>query len=105
VQQVIINIVTNAIEACKPSGHIYCEVSLTEKDAVVKITDSGEGILPENLDRVFDLFFTTKKNGTGLGLSICRTIIEAHGGSLTASNNPEGGAQFVIQLPLGEHQA
>jgi signal transduction histidine kinase len=100
-EQVFINIVTNALEASGPDGSINCDIGFTEDEVAVTVTDNGEGILPENLDRIFDVFFTTKKNGTGLGLPICKAIVEAHGGSLTAGNHPQGGAQFVIQLPLG----
>ncbi len=99
--QVIINLVTNAIEAARQGGAVNLDLTQGESYVSIKIADNGEGILPENLSRVFDVFFTTKKNGTGLGLPICKSIVEAHGGSLTAANNPDGGAQFVMQLPTG----
>lgn len=101
-EQVILNLVKNALEASSPGGYVSLGVVTSDTTVSVIVNDSGEGIAPENLDRIFDVFFTTKKNGTGLGLSICRAIIEAHGGLLTAGNSPQGGAQFVMQLPLGE---
>jgi len=101
-EQVIINLVRNALEASRSGGYISLAVASVDSHVSVTITDSGEGIIAENLDRIFDVFYTTKKNGTGMGLSICRGIVEAHGGSLTASNNPDGGSKFVMQLPCGD---
>ncbi|PKN16058.1 MAG: PAS domain-containing sensor histidine kinase, partial [Deltaproteobacteria bacterium HGW-Deltaproteobacteria-23] len=101
-EQVLLNLIKNAMEATKAGGFITVAVESDDSYVSVIVTDNGEGILPENIDRIFDVFYTTKKNGTGMGLSICRNIVEAHGGSLNASNNPDGGARFILQLPLGE---
>ena len=68
----------------------------------VAVEDSGPGIVPENLGHIFDAFFTTKPTGMGMGLSICRSIIEAHGGRLSASHAPGGGTIFEIALPAVE---
>ena len=65
------------------------------------VRDNGIGLDAENLDRVFDAFFTSKPQGMGMGLSICRTIIAAHGGQLMAEANPEHGASFHFLLPAG----
>jgi len=67
----------------------------------VYIQDSGAGIAPEDQDRIFDAFFTTKQGGTGLGLSICRSIVEDHGGELRLSKTTAGGTSFELILPLG----
>lgn len=66
--------------------------------------DTGEGIDPDHLGKLFDPFFTIKGEGegTGLGLSICQGIIEAHGGAIRAENLPEGGTSFIIRLSIGE---
>jgi signal transduction histidine kinase len=66
---------------------------------VVAVQDSGPGIDPANANRLFDAFFTTKADGMGMGLSICRSIIEAHGGQVRASNNAGRGAMFQLSLP------
>ena len=68
-------------------------------DVVVTISDTGPGIAPENLERIFEPFFTTKSSGVGIGLSICRSIIEAHGGSLRAGANQPRGTMFQFTLP------
>jgi two-component system sensor kinase FixL len=63
------------------------------------VADHGVGLLPDNLEKVFDPFFSTKPNGMGLGLSVCRTIITAHGGKLWAANNADRGATFYFTIP------
>jgi signal transduction histidine kinase len=73
-------------------------------DALVAVCDSGPGIDPAHLNRVFDAFHTTKSSGTGMGLSICRSIIEAHGGKLWAEANEPRGAVFQFNLPGAERE-
>jgi len=104
VQQVVINLVQNAADATEKARERRLEISgrIEEGDAVVEFRDSGSGIPAENLDKLFDPFFTTKPvgRGTGLGLAISYGIVERHGGTLTASNHPKGGALFCLRLPL-----
>jgi signal transduction histidine kinase len=69
----------------------------------VAVRDSGPGIDPENLERVFEAFYTTKSNGVGMGLAICRSIIEAHGGRLWADANQPRGAVFRFTLPIAQN--
>jgi len=69
------------------------------------ITDTGPGIPPENLDRIFEPYFTTKEGGTGLGLALTHRIILEHRGSIRAENVPGGGARFVIELPMARASA
>jgi signal transduction histidine kinase len=71
----------------------------------VSVTDSGTGIPADKLKKVFDAFYTTKRNGTGLGLSIARTIVETYGGTIWAENRAGGGAVFRFTLPLSKASA
>jgi signal transduction histidine kinase len=103
-QLVVINLVVNGIQAM--AGTIGRENSLTIRSrrrrgngVLVSVIDSGTGIDPRHLDTLFNAFFTTKPAGMGMGLSICRSIIEAHGGEVGASNNQNFGATFHFTLP------
>jgi signal transduction histidine kinase len=103
--EVILNLVHNALEAMDGvpdrTGVLRVRTELRGTDAIViTVQDSGPGIDGDKLDRIFDAFFTTKKNGMGLGLAICRMIIERHGGQLTASSDGKSGALFSILLPI-----
>ncbi|PXX51059.1 ATP-binding protein [Aquitalea magnusonii] len=101
-EQVILNILRNAIDAMEsvhPWGRLIIS---TEQDATrvrIMIADNGPGIATALQDKIFDPFFSTKPNGMGLGLAICQTAIDNMGGQILASNRPSGGAQFVIDLP------
>lgn len=105
--QVIQNIILNAREVMPEGGNvrITCKNSLKsggEKETesiCITISDTGPGISPEVIDKLFDPYFTTKNKGTGLGLSICHSIITQHGGSITVSSPPGSGAVFTILLP------
>ena len=104
-QQVIINLLMNGIEAMEPVTDRPRELLIQSgKDdtgyLILRVADSGIGISAENANRVFDAFFTTKSSGLGMGLSICRSIVEAHGGRMSASNNDGPGATFQLLLPL-----
>ncbi|MFM0155384.1 ATP-binding protein [Paraburkholderia sediminicola] len=103
-QQVILNLVINGIQAMDAlSGRpreLLIETLRDEQGyAVVAVHDAGSGIKPETANRLFKPFFTTKPNGMGMGLSICRSIIEAHGGRVWASNHASQGAVFQFSLP------
>jgi PAS domain S-box-containing protein len=98
-QQVIINLVMNGIEAMQPVTDRPRELVIRSRldetqQVLVSVTDCGVGISAENVDRLFNAFFTTKSSGMGMGLSICRTIMEAHGGRLWATANTPHGATF-----------
>jgi PAS domain S-box-containing protein len=103
-QQVVLNLILNAVEAMSSVKKGAREMSIgTEQHqaggVLVTVRDSGPGIDPEHLDRVFDAFYTTKSSGVGMGLSICRSIINAHGGRLWADVNAPRGAVFRFTLP------
>ncbi len=105
-QEVISNLVNNAIDAMAPIKveHRTLKVRTKPEGAkavIIEVEDSGHGISePESLGNIFEAFVTTKPNGTGLGLAICSTIIERHGGWLTASSDGKNGALFQIVLPV-----
>jgi signal transduction histidine kinase len=102
-QQVLLNLIINAIEAMRDGGAGQRELLIStgsESDGVsVEVQDTGPSLTPAALDRVFEAFYTTKSGGMGLGLSICRSIIEAHGGRLSASPNVPRGAVFRFTAP------
>jgi signal transduction histidine kinase len=102
-QQVVLNLVMNACDAMidTPPGERLLVVSTTRLgDARIEVRDGGSGIAPDALERVFEPFVTTKPEGLGLGLAICRSILTAHGGHISAANNRDRGATFVVALPL-----
>ena len=108
--QVIINIVNNAIKYTPEGSHI-CLSAEKENDMVrIRISDDGPGISDEAKRHLFDMFYTVNTNGIstdsrrglGLGLSLCRSIVEAHGGSITVEDNQPAGAVFSFTLPLEE---
>ena len=104
-QEVIVNVAQNAIEAMAPIKEARRALKVkTELDGgeaiLIGIEDSGPGIDPGRLDGIFDAFLTTKPKGMGLGLAICRTIIERHGGRISAASDGRSGALFQIFLPI-----
>jgi signal transduction histidine kinase len=99
IRQALLNLLRNAQQAIAGGGRIAVCVSDDAKAAEVSVRDSGVGIEPEAIDRVFRPFFSTKPGGTGLGLSITRRIVQEHGGTLTVESTPGAGACFVIRLP------
>jgi PAS domain S-box-containing protein len=108
-QQVIINLVMNGIDAMEPVRDRPRELVIRSRGdethgMILSVTDCGVGISTEDADRLFKAFFTTKSSGMGMGLSICRSIVEAHGGRLTASGNEGPGATFQFVLPLHQEE-
>jgi PAS domain S-box-containing protein len=109
-QQVIINLVMNGIEAMQSVTDRQRELVIRSGQdethgVLLSVTDCGVGISAENANRLFSAFFTTKSSGLGMGLSICRSIVEAHGGSLSASGNEGPGATFQFVLPVHQEDA
>jgi two-component system sensor kinase FixL len=109
-QQVILNLVINAIEAVSAAGDgprdLFIGTATYESDGVLlTVRDSGSGLDPEKLERIFDAFYSTKREGMGLGLAVSRSIIEAHGGRLWAMPNEPRGAVFQFTLPTSREEA
>jgi PAS domain S-box-containing protein len=101
-EQVLVNLIHNAMHAMQDSPRGRIDLASRRVDQGVRITvaDAGPGIPPEQLDQIFAPFFTTRPDGLGLGLNICRTIVEAHGGSMSVENPAGGGAAFSFTLPI-----
>ena len=105
-QQVVFNLILNSVEAMSSVEKSARELSISTNqgpasNTIVAVQDSGPGIDPQHLDRIFAPFYTTKTSGIGMGLSICRSIIAAHGGRLWAEANWPRGAIFQFTLPAG----
>jgi len=102
IKQVLLNLVTNAVQAMGESGEIAIELTQEGSAAVLRVRDTGPGVESDVIDRIFDPFFTTKRElgGTGLGLALSQSIADAHGGTLTVASPAGGGAEFTLRIPL-----
>jgi two-component system NtrC family sensor kinase len=96
------NLMLNAVQAMPNGGTLLIRTIAAGNHVVLEVADTGSGIAPENMDRIWDPFFTTKPpgSGTGLGLSITQRVVSRHGGQITAENRAEGGARFTLELPV-----
>jgi signal transduction histidine kinase len=104
-QQVILNLIMNALESMSSVNDGTRELFISSQKAepggvLVRVRDSGPGLAPATLERLFNAFYTTKPGGLGLGLSICRSIIETHGGRLSATANEPRGATLEFIVPV-----
>ena len=104
IQQCIINLALNAIEATDGGGRVTLSTRFISESKMIEIAirDTGKGISSKNLDKVFDPFFTTKESGTGLGLAITHGLIEQHGGTIQVESTPGKGTLFMIRLPVNK---
>jgi hypothetical protein len=107
--QVLLNLVLNGVQAIEQEGKITIAAKIDaaggagQADLVeISVSDTGAGIPPESLERIFRPFYTTKRGGTGLGLSLCRRIIRQHGGTLSVESKLGKGSRFIIRLPMRE---
>jgi two-component system NtrC family sensor kinase len=106
IRQVLLNLVQNAEQAmidAPPPRVLTLRLGEVDGRVRIEVVDTGPGIAPGALPRIFDPFFTTKPMGTGLGLWVSLTIVEQHGGQLTAENRAEQGAAFIVTLPYRKH--
>ncbi|MGO8670547.1 MAG: ATP-binding protein [Capsulimonadaceae bacterium] len=107
IEQVVVNLVDNAVKYTRTGGSVWVNVSKVEADVIVTVTDNGIGILLEDIPRIFERFYRVDKarsretGGTGLGLSIVKHIVEAHGGRVAVESEYNRGSRFTVTLPAG----
>ena len=104
-RQALLNLVLNGSQAMPTGGRLRIGLNREKEMAIVEIADEGEGIAPELMPRIFDLYFTTKPSGSGIGLAMTYRIVQMHGGSMEAESTPGAGAVFTIRLPAVRAQA
>jgi signal transduction histidine kinase len=97
--QVFMNLAVNAVQAMPEGGSLRFDARAVARRVRIDVIDTGAGISPENLARIFDLYFTTKKKGSGIGLSMVYRIIQLHDGEVEVQSTPGAGTQFRIFLP------
>jgi signal transduction histidine kinase len=99
VERALVNLLSNAAQAMPGGGVITVTCEPDDGQVRIVVADNGHGVRPEDLGRVFDPMFTTKRVGTGLGLAICRAFVEANGGTVSVESEPGMGARFTVRLP------
>ncbi|MBI3400880.1 MAG: PAS domain-containing protein [Acidobacteria bacterium] len=97
--QAVLNVVTNAFEATPPAGTVTVAMERVEGATLIKIHNTGSFIPPEERQKIFTLFFTTKRSGSGFGLSMARRALLDHGGDIEVTSSPEGGTEFILRFP------
>ncbi len=100
IKQSLLNILLNAVQAMPNGGDLIIRTDAHDNTILLDVADTGVGIAPEQLPRLFEAFHTTKKGGTGLGLATTRRIIEEHGGHISVQSEPGRGTNFRVELPL-----
>ena len=107
-EQVLLNLVLNGLRAMPGGGWVEISGKVTRAErarvALITVSDTGPGIVPEELPKIFEPGYTTRAGSPGLGLAVCRKIVEQHGGTLSAENRAGGGASFAIRLLLDVQQ-
>jgi signal transduction histidine kinase len=104
-RQVLDNLVRNAVEATSEGGQVTLAARRESGGHTVLVRDTGRGIEPDHLPRIFDLYFTTKADGTGVGLAVTQQIVTAHGGTIEVDSRPGAGTTMTVRLPAGEENA
>lgn len=98
-RQAIVNLLTNAVEAVEPGGEVVLTIAGEDDVVTMQVSDTGHGMDPSTVYRIFDLFYTLKASGTGLGLPIVKNIVDAHGGTIEVATKPGQGTTFTIRIP------
>ena len=104
IQQVLFNLIKNALEAMKDGGSLELDIGSDDNDVILKITDDGLGMAPEQVAHLFEPYRTTKSHGTGLGLMITARIIHDHGGTIDVESQVNAGTTFTVRLPRLERR-
>jgi signal transduction histidine kinase len=99
IEQALVNLVMNAVQATAPSGHVVVSTHWHDGNVHFRVADNGRGITPADLEHIFKPFYTTQHSGTGLGLSITRDIVERHGGRIEVETQVGKGSTFTVILP------
>ena len=99
-KQAVLNVVVNAIEAMPDGGELRFESNAGEDTAEIRISDTGHGIPPELREKIFRLYFTTRKEGSGIGLAMTYRIVQLHDGTIDFTSEPGKGTTFLIRLPI-----
>jgi signal transduction histidine kinase len=99
-KQVILNLFINARQAMSDGGELLIRTARRKKDAVIQISDTGTGIAPDKLPKIFDAYYSSRPHGSGLGLPTAKKIIEAHNGTISVDSEPGKGTSFTIKVPL-----
>jgi len=111
IKQAVLNLLINAVDAMSrdggeggppPGGELLIRLSAQRGRAILEVIDTGPGMPPETAERIFDVYFSTKKQGTGLGLPTTRRIVREHGGTIRVDSEPGKGTRFTIALPMAE---
>ena len=105
IKQVILNLAINAVQAMTGPGEVLLAAQQRDASVVISVRDEGPGVDEENIEKIFNPFFTTKETGTGLGLSVVYQIVSQHGGLVKAERNPERGMTFSVVIPLRQRRA
>lgn len=100
VKQAVLNLMLNGVQAMQQGGDMMLSVSGDDRYATIEVIDTGPGIPPEAVDRIFQAYYSTKRGGTGLGLAMTRRIAREHGGELSVRSEPGKGSAFTLRLPL-----
>ena len=98
-KQALLNLIINGVQAMEDGGTLTVRAKPLNEGIQIDVEDTGQGIEPEQLDKIFDLFISTKEEGTGVGLTIVKQIIEGHGGRVKVESNPGQDTKFSISLP------
>ncbi len=96
----ILNLATNAFQAAGSQARVEITTAITPLQIEIQVSDNGPGVTPEIRDKIFKPFFTSRSDGTGLGLAVAQSVVRAHGGEIVLKDNPSGGAQFIVRLPV-----